>query len=185
MENNKYLPLKILHLLLIAAGIAMYAVWLIFFNEGAAVIKNIVFVLNIGALVSSFIYLSKGYKKNAQLNYKIFLWFLLASEIMEYTSIFNEGVQFSVFRAFVTALTLVAFVMLIGAKDYGKIKTNIVSITLVVLTLYTAIATAPTIESLGFFNPYMIDALGQLILASSAALMVCGKYLDKTERGTN
>lgn len=183
MENKKYLPLKIVHLLLVAAGIVLYAVWLIFFNEGAT-LANVSFLMNIAALVSCFIYLFKGYKKNAAIYYKIFMWLLLASEIIEYALIFSKGIDFSVFSSFVKVLTLVAFVLLAGAKDYGKVKSNIISIALVALTLYTVILLIPSLKHLGVFNPYMIDAFGQLILASSAALMVCGKYVDKTARGT-
>ena len=171
------------HLLLVAVGIVLYAVWLIFFDEGATVLDNLTFVMNIAALISCFIYLFKGYKKNAAIYYKVSMWFLLASEIIEFSSIFSKGLELSVFSSFVKVLTLVAFVLLVGAKDYGKVKSNIISLSLVALTLYTVISLIPALKYLGVFHPYMIDAFGQLILASSAALMVCGKYLDKAERG--
>ena len=80
-------------------------------------------------------------------------------------------------------------ILLGGAKDYGKVKSNIISITLVVLNIYTVIAAISAMN--GFAETSLpaeaviFDAIGQLILASSATLMVCGKYLDKADRGTD
>ena len=189
MENKKYLPLKIVHLLLIAAGITLYIITLISFTKGASVLNIISTVLNIFALAAGFFYMVAGYKKEAHLYYKIFMWLFMIAEIIECTSVFSWGIEISTFGIFRKVFALAVVILLGGAKDYGKVKSNIISITLVVLNLYTVIAAIFTMN--GFAETSLpaeaviFDALGQLILASSAALMVCGKYLDKTERGTN
>lgn len=187
MENNKHLPLRIIHFILIAAGIVLYVITLISFAEGASALNKASTVLNILALASGVVYLIMGYKKSASLFYKMFTWFFMISQIMECTSIFSMGIDISAFNVFITVFTLVAAIMLGGAKDYGKVKTNIVSIAIVVLRLYAAImifrdmnlfdGTGIAIEAL------ILDRIGQLIIAVVAAITVCGKYLDKTARG--
>ena len=185
MENKKFLPIKILHLILIVVGIVLYAAWLIFFDQGARLIDNLSFISSIIALAVSFIYLIQGYKKSAHMFYKAFLWFLGISEILRYTSVFSNGATFTPFRTFIWVMTLVAYIFIIGAKDYGKVKSNIVSITLVALNLYALIAFIPMMKYFEGFNPYLVDVIGQLIIALITAIMVCVKYIDKTERETN
>ena len=185
MENKKLLTKKILHLILAVAGIIIYAAWLIFFNQGTRLIDNLYFIASIIALAASLIYLMKDYKKSSHMFYKAFLWFLGISEILRYTSVFSQGATFTPFRAFIWVMTLVAYIFIIGAKDYGKVKSNIVSSTLVILNLYPLIVCITTMRDFEGFNPYLFDAIGQLIIALITAIMVCVKYIDKTERGTN
>ena len=185
MENKKLLTNKILHLILAVAGIIIYAAWLIFFNQGTRIIDNLYFIASIIALAASLIYLMKDYKKSSHMFYKAFLWFLGISEILRYTSAFSQGATFTPFRAFIWVMTLVAYIFIIGAKDYGKVKSNIVSITLVVLNLYSLIAFIPMMKHFEGLTPYLVDVIGQLIIASTTAIVVCAKYIDKTERGTN
>ena len=185
MENRKLFSIRILHLILAVVGIVLYAIWLIFFNQGVRLIDNVSFISSVIALAVSLIYLTKGYKKNAHMFYKAFLWFLGISEIIRYTSVFSQGATFTPFRTFIWIMTLVAYIFIIGAKDYGKVKSNIVSITLVVLNLYSLIAIIPMMKQFEGLNVYLVDGIGQLIIALTTVIMVCAKYIDKTERRTN
>ena len=184
MENKKYLPLKIGHLILIVAGIALYVVTLFCFNQGSTALMKTSTVLNIVALVAGFVYLSMGYKKNAAVYYKTFMWILVVAEIIENTAIFSMGTS-SVSNTLEVILALVLFVLLAGAKDYGKTKSNIIAIALVAINVYAVISLFSMLDQFGAMAMgVMFDQIGQLILASTTALMVCGKYIDKTARGT-
>lgn len=184
MENKKYLPLKIGHIILIVAGIVLYAATLLLFGQGTTALMKTSTVLNIVALAAGFVYLSMGYKKNASVYYKTFMWLLVLSEIIENTAIFSMGTS-SALNALECILALVLFVLLAGAKDYGKTKSNIIAITLVGINIYAVISLISMLDQFGAMGTaVMFDQIGQLVLASTTALMVCGKYIDKTERGT-
>ena len=185
MENKKIIPIRILHLILVVVGIALYAVWLIFFSRGARLTDILSFISSVIALAVSTVYLIKGYKKSAHMFYKAFLWFLGISEILRYTSLLSRGAVFTPFRSFIMVMTLVAYIFIIAAKDYGKVKSNIVSITLVVLNLYSLISFFFIANEFEGFNLYLVDVVGQLIIALTTEIMVCVKYIDKTERETN
>ena len=50
---------------------------------------------------------------------------------------------------------------------------------MVVLNLYSLISFIPVSKNFGGFNPYLVDVIGQLIIALITAIMVCVKYIDK------
>ena len=187
MENKKYLPLKIVHSIFIIVGIVLYAITLISFNQGASALNIVSTILNIAALLSAAIYLVLGYKKNAQLSYKIAIWLIVIAEIIECTSAFSMGVAMSSFAVFRKVIALVVVVLLAGAKDYGVVKTNILSLTLLALNIYLVISVITKMSGYAArgltAEAVLFDAIGRLVLASTIALMVCGKYLDKDSRG--
>lgn len=188
MENKKYLPLKIIHAIFIVVGIVLYAITLISFTQGASALDKASTALNIAALLAGSVYLMLGYKKNAQLSYKIAIWLIVIAEIIECACVFGKGVAISPFGAFRKVLALTLIVLLAGAKDYGVVKSNIISLALVALNIYLVISVATKMSGFAAMNlpaeAVLFDAIGRLVLASTVAFMVCGKYLDKAERGT-
>lgn len=177
MENKNSSLLKVCHLVLMLAGAALCVYGFTF--DSFTILDKVTLILKIAALLSSFFYLIKGYKKEADLYYKMFMWFLGIFEIVGYASFLSKGIVLSIFQGFVSILTFAAFILIIGAKDYGKVKSNIVSITLIVLTAYTAISVFFTSDILSLH----ITSICQFVLASIAALMVIAKYNDKDSRG--
>lgn len=178
MDNKKNSLLKICHLALIFVGVAL-CIYGCTFNDSTFFDKTAL-VLKILALLSSFVYLIKGYKKDADQCYKIFMWILGITEIIGYASLLNKGIQMPFFQGFIAILTFAAFILIIGAKDYGKIKSNIISIALVVLTGFTALSL--TVTS-GVGSLRTIISICQFIFALTAAIMVIAKYNDKDSRG--
>ena len=178
MENKQISLLKICHLVLILAGIALCVYGCIF--DGSTVFNKIALVAKIVALLSSLMYLIKGYKKEADKYYKIFMWALGISEIIGYASLLNKGVQMSFFQGFIAMLTFAAFVLIVAANDYGKVKSNIISIALVVLTAFTTLSLA---VSSGITSLRTIISICHFIFALTAAIMVKAKYNDKESRG--
>lgn len=180
MQNKNGSLLKICHLILIFAGVALCIYGCTFDNS--TVLDKTALILKIAALASSFVYLIKGYKKDADLYYKTFMWILGIAEIIGYTSLLNKGIQMPFFQGFIPVLTFVAFILIIGAKDYGKVKSNIVSVTLVVLCAYSALSKV-VVSMSAVLSLRTIIAICQFIFASTAALMVRAKYNDKDSRG--
>ncbi|MBQ0026355.1 MAG: hypothetical protein KBS79_03180 [Lachnospiraceae bacterium] len=191
MENKKYLPLKIIHLIFMVAGIVLFAISLISYSQSSA-LGIIGPVLNILALAAGIVYLAFGYKKDANLYYKIFMWALVISQIVEFTGQYSTGdigTGDAVFNNLAKFVAFALIILLAGAKDYGVVKSNILSIALVVINTYIIFdcffSAAPNFVAQGWpVLPLYFDAIGQFIIASTVAFMVCGKYLDKAARGT-
>ena len=188
MENKKYLPVKIFHLILMAASIVLYAITLISFSRERSALNNISTVVNIAAMLAGIVYLAFGYKKKAHLCYKLFMWLFAISAIFQYVAIYRDAVSGPVYVTFVKFITFALIILLAGAKDYGAVKSNIISLAIVALNIFTlvdsCIFAADVFVNAGLSVPPLIfTSIGQLVLASTAAFMVCAKYLDKAERG--
>ena len=178
MENRKSSLLKTCHVVFIFVGVALCTYGCIF--DSSTVFDKIALILKITALVSSFIYLIKGYKKEVDKCYKIFMWILGISEIIGNASILNKGIQIPFFQGFISVLMFAAFVLIIAANDYGKVKSNIISIVLVVLTAFKALSL--TVSS-GINSMLTIISICHFIFALITAIMVKVKYIDKEARG--
>lgn len=181
MENEKASLLKICHIILIAIGVALNLYLL--FATNSSILMLVILLFRIVAFVLSLVYLIKGYKKNAELFYKAYLWFLGLSTIISYTLFISLGIELSLFKSFITVMILVAFIYIIAAKDYGKVKSNIISITLAALNIINIIMIY-TASNNNILDPNVLLAIDQLILALTMALMVWVKYQDKDTRGT-
>ena len=180
MENKQISLLKICHIILIAVGVVIN-LYLLFTTNSSALMVTMLLFRTI-AFIASLFYLIKGYKKNGEWYYKAFLWFLGLSTIISYTLFISLGVELSLFKSFITVMILVAFIYIIAAKDYGKVKSNIISITLAVLNIINIIVIF-TASNNNLLDPNVLMAIDQLILALTMALMVWVKYLDKDARG--
>ena len=189
MENKKHLPLKIIHLIFMVAAIVLYAISLISYSQGLSALGIMAYVLNILALIMAIVYLAFGYKKKANLYYKIFLWVLVISQIVEFTCQYQGETGGSTFLNLMKFASFALIILLAGAKDYGVVKSNFISIALVVINIYFIFDcfffAVPNFEAAGWpVESLIFDAIGQFIIASTVAFMVCGKYLDKAARGT-
>ena len=113
---------------------------------------------------------------------KVFMWFVLAAQIVETSSIIS--VNITLLDAFKNTINLVLFTLLAGAKDYGKKNTYALVAAVIVFNIYAVIDVATVAASFGAgAKLVVIDRIGQLVLAVIAGLMVCGKYSDKASRG--
>ena len=181
MENEKASLLKIYHIILITIGVVLNLYLL--FATNSSILMVVMVLFRIVAFAASLVYLIKGYKKNAELFYKAYLWFLGLSTIISYTLFISLGIELSLFKSFITVMILVAFIYIIAAKDYGKVKSNIISITLAALNIINVIMIF-TASNNNILDPNVLLAIEQLILALTMTLMVWVKYQDKDNRGT-
>ena len=186
MENKKYLPLKIIHLIVIIAGIALYGFSLINYSSYINGSVTLRLIVDIVAFAFGLVYLIMSYKKNASIYYKAFMWLLVISQVVESASILSSYTP-SMIDIFKNNVNLVLFTLIAGARDYGKNNSYLLALCLVVFNVYAVFDVASMIslaDSNAMATLAMFDRIGQLLLAISASFMVCGKYLDKTSRGS-
>ena len=189
MDNKKYLPLKMIHLAIMIIGIVLY-VFSIFqikndvFSD--ATTKTIIYIQSIAALcalISGFLYMANGYKKNAVAYYKGYSWILLAAEGLAATRAISFAPSYIAKLAWILAIIL--FTILATGKDLGKTKSF--SIAGLLLVIECGLFIYSTVSVISFVSvetiAYIIDPIEHIILTITTAFMVCGKYLDKESRG--
>ena len=189
MENKKYFPIKIIHLILMVAAIGLSIAALVQYGSDSSQFASpfavVCTVLGIITLIAGFIYLAMGYKKNAAVYYKAFMVLLLITSVIQIARMMNI-MQYPIYYTFLYLIPLVMLTILSVAKDFGKAKTLI---TVLICILCRAIVLIISICSFkNALGTAFIGVLGNditnLLLAGTAAFMVTGKYLDKAERGT-
>ena len=187
MENKEYLPIKIVHLIFIVLGMGFYVYTLFglqndFSNTKDAVFVGIFTVATICALISGFLYLIHGYKKNAAAYFKGYVWILLINEI--FTIIWNNEITGSYYLKFIWTIGLILLTILTVGKDLGKAKSFTVAGLFFAGKLILLIYFLSKMQALGSAGiNVVLGAAGQIVLAVTTAFMVCGKYLDKDARG--
>ncbi len=188
MENKKYLPLKIVHLIFMVAAMALCVVSLVKHGSDTSVHANplavVCTVLGILCLIAGFIYLVLGYKKNAAVYYKIFMALQLTMFVILLARIMNIQ-QTPLYMAFLYLIPLVMLSILSVAKDLGKTKTMIVALICVFCRVINLVISICVLKAFGTAaTGILANDITNLLLAGTTAFMVCGKYLDKAERGT-
>lgn len=194
MENKKYLPIKIIHLILMVAAIILCFVSLMktdtiaeFFSDPGLHIAS--YIAAIFALISGIIYLAFGYKKNAAVYYKAFMVILVVVQaIICYRQMTGAISPDAVQASFIAICNIVSFIMLVilaTGKDLGKAKAYVVASILLVCRLSILILDLIVFRGMLRFVIAIISfAVSDVLLAGTAFFMVTGKYLDKDARGT-
>ena len=187
MENKKYLPLKIIHLVFMLFGLCSYLYSIAKINAISSDMRYIVISLcqsisAIFALISGILYLVKGYKKNAATYFKGYVWIaLIADMFATIVGITNIG---SYFLKAVWAVGLILLAILATSKDLGKTKSYAIAICIFICKAILLGVTLSGYSILGpAFIPVVFDAVAQIILTVTTSFMVCGKYIDKDSRG--
>ena len=135
------------------------------------------------ALVSGFIFIVNGYKKNAAAYYKGYVLILLIAEAITTCVAITYDASYLIKFARIAAVIL--FTILAVGKDLGKRKSIIISVALLVIEIAilanTIVLILPYLSATSI--PYLFDPIGHVILAITTIFMVCGKYIDKDSRG--
>ena len=187
MENKKYLPIKIAHLILLFASLVMSIIALVKNGSDNSIYATTIFpvlctIVNIAALVVGFIYLVKGYKKNANWYYKAFMRLCVLYEILLMTCLSRFVVPY--YNAFVYMVSTVMIVVLAVGKDLGKRETYLFfSIMLVCqfIPLVMSISVLPFFGSSAF--GMLSQEIANILNVGTIGFMIAGKYIDKSERG--
>lgn len=186
MENKKYLPLKIIHMLLILAVFALSALSMSQINANIDTLGPLAYIkvtLSLVALASAFGYLLFNSNKDASIYYKAYMYTMLLLLILHTAdNISNNDSSF--ISALLMVLQLVLFMALTVGKDLGKrvsfILAGLLIACAIVLTVITFTSKVPS--NLLLIN---ISTYGTLIILSiTTAVLVSEKYIDKQSRGT-
>ena len=187
MENKKYLPIKIAHLALLAASLVMSIIALVKNSAddsiyGASIFPVLCTLVNIAALVVGFIYLVKGYKKNANWYYKAFMRLNVLFGVLLLTYFSKLVVPY--YETFVYMISTVMIVVLAIGKDLGKRETYIFFVIMLVcqfVPLITSLRILPLFGSAAF--GMISQQIATILNVGTIGFMIAGKYIDKSERG--
>ena len=193
MENKKYLPIKIVHLILMVIAIIFCCISLTKPSQHVGssyytALRSVSYITEIIALISGIVYLAHGYKKNAAAYYKAFMIILVVSQALfiyrQLIGIAPQDALTSNLVAIFNIIPLIMLTILATGKDLGKTKSYIVVAIIFACRLGIVIL---DFAVKGVFNtPSTIFSfrVSDILLAATAFFMVTGKYIDKAERGT-
>ena len=188
MKDEKYLPIRIIHLLLMLATLVLCIIALIqsptdtsiYGKNPLTMVSN---VLNILALICGMVYIARSYKKNAAMYYKVFMTTLFVAELIQMANIFTLPISYSAFDIIINIIPVICIGILAAAKDLGKKKTIIVASVYVACRIIRLICNIAIIDSLGEDKLSVISlCIENLTVALTAGGATIGKYLDKAER---
>lgn len=189
MENKKILPIKIIHALLMIAALVMSIME--FAKLGsidsiytASVFPALCTITNILALIVGFIYLFKGYKKNANVYYKVFMGLCVLFSVLHMTAMSRFIMPYT--ETLVYMIAAIMLVILAVGKDLGKRNTYIVFAIMMIcrlIPLFTSLSSLQYFGEAGF--GMLSQVISNILIAGTVGFMVTGKYLDKDERGAN
>ncbi len=135
------------------------------------------------AILVAFIYVLGGYKKNDAAYYKIFMILVCITNLFVLITdlITTQSVAYaSPISGLLRTVVLVNLVILSFAKDLGKNTSIGLASGVFGISLINLIRLAILYSQ---FNMIIVDVVGTS-LAFLVLLLVIGKYMDKTERGT-
>lgn len=188
MGLKKYLPLKIIHLILVGVSIVLCCITISNIGNDSTYtdigLRTLTYLFEVFAAVAGICYLAYGYKKNAAVYYKTCMVLMaIASTLM---AIRQMTIGLPINYSIENIVALVMIIILATGKDLGKNKSYLVLFILIVCRAYMLIEIFRVFD-FASVNSFSITSYGlvDFFLATTAAFMVTGKYLDKSERGTN
>lgn len=187
MENKKYLPIKIAHLALLAASLVMSIIALVKNSAddsiyGASIFPVLCTLVNIAALVVGFIYLVKGYKKNANWYYKAFMRLNVLFGVLHITYLSKFVMPY--YETFVYVVSTIMLVVLAVGKDLGKKESYLFFVIMLacrIVSLVTGLTSLQYFGSAAF--PILNQVIAGILNVGTIGFMISGKYIDKSERG--
>ena len=176
--------LLVFSLILLAAALVLSVIRLLFKPiESVVVLTYIRLALGILAVLSGFVYVLGGYKKNDAVYYKLFMLLVCLEAV--FTLIVDLMVTpakgyTSPVSGILRTIICVDLVILTFAKDLGKQTSIGLAGAVLGVSLFNIIRLTVLYSSFGI----IADAAAGLALAPLVLLLVIGKYIDKAERGT-
>ena len=191
MEKKKYLPVRIIHAILLLASLGLCVYALIkspadTSKYGASWLSIVVTLLDLLMLTFGLAYLLMNYSKSAAIIYKVFFALLFTGAFVQ--TIFLATLPESE-PAYIIVLNIIPVAVvsaLAVAKDLGRTNTVILVTTFILCRLILMIVIFANLSDYGSGAVGAIsNCVSNLLIAITTGLMVFGKYLDKAQRGTN
>ena len=182
MKNKKYLPLRIVHYILMVSTFIV-AIYPIIENPSGPFLTKLSYLLLIAALVLGFIYAILDYRKQDAKYYRGFMWAYFVSSVIHLVNMVSSSTVLA-YIAFLNIIAIVFITMLTTCKDLGKqtsyiIASGLLLCRIIPLVRYFASGRFQAQNVLGVVSGSLIT----IMLAANAFLMVAGKYIDKDSRG--
>lgn len=172
--NNKFKPLMIVQMCLIAIAVVVDAINIIEgITKGSGIIEILSYLFSAFALFFGGLYLIFDFKKSVAVFYKLFvIMFALSVGLRTIISYGNVSLIFTITSVF----SLVDLLALVFVKDLGMEKTSYIYAAFLACEILTATAMLAT---------NWVLSLSTLLLAGTFGLMITFKYIDKASRDTD
>ena len=178
MKSQKYRPLKIIQMILIAIAVIATSISIIDqIMASGAILPILLDLSKVTALFCGAIYLIFGSKKQMANFYKAFIAFYIVTLLLRIVNSFIDGI--SPLQAICSIVSLICLLGLELVKDLGKDKSAILYATLFVSEMIMALPLFLTKQTQS-----IISGISNLLLLGTFGLMITFKYIDKEERGT-
>ena len=185
MENRKYLPLKITHLLLTAVIFILSILSLKQINSNPELrnpLTYIIVTLSLTALSSGFGYLAYNSKKEGYILYRVYMYVVILIQVLQTTMAITNNDQTFIY-GLLLAIQLVLYSILTVGKDLGKKLSYALSYTLIVCAIILAVFNFINNKDTGLLFNISSNAT-LIILAVTTTILVVEKYIDKYSRGS-
>ena len=185
MDDKKYLPFKIIHLILMFIVAVMTFIDLIKMTRqlGSTIDLNLLIdmafgIVNIMAMDVGILYLVSGYKKNSAMYYKLFFGLLSVALVIRIVLfLMNKA---NTLLLVCSIVSLILSLVLFLKKDLGRNYSLILFITLFLIEIvikFPFMTNDASIRRMG-------NELSMFMLFGTAGFMISAKYIDKELRGT-
>ena len=190
MEQKKHLPLKIVNSILLLASLVLCVIAMIKNPADTSALGTnplvpVCDVLKILTLAFGLVYMLMNYSKSAHIVYKCFFAALFFATFMQVVAMMLHPASFSIYNSVLNLIPIAAIAVLATAKDLGKKNTLLLTLVFVLCRLVLLIDYIINISHFGTAAIGMLSGgIANFLVALTAGIMVIGKYMDKTERGT-
>ena len=186
MDNKKYLPFKIAHLILMALTTIITIVGMVNMIKrfggdmnGLLSIRMLSSIVRILAMVVGIIYLVSGYKKSSARYYRLFFCLMMIALVFRLLVFITTG-KSTIMIIGALATIILAIVLMIG-KNLGRNVSYALLAVLIIIEILLLLPVGLSGISLGQLG----GELSMFMLYGTAGFMIVAKYLDKSLRGTN
>lgn len=148
---------------------------------GNTLLPKISIAIHFGAYIAGILYAVSGYKKDAAKYYKVFMLFLVVSEILSFVSKMDRS-EPPMFSMILSGICVFAALILFFVKDFGK--KNTIAICSMSLILHISNLLYTLINASAKFQA-ATGPISDSILLIVALVFIVAKYEDKASRGSN
>lgn len=182
MKNKLFI--KIIHLVLLTITLGLSIVSLSQIPVSASIIgtETIItmgYLADICALLCGFIYFAGAYKKDESKYYRIFMICLIISYSFSLSSVIGQSNQFPLY---IHLVALIAATILGVGQNLGVKLTFTISVVIIFIQLLVFIIDILSISNISV--ALLSKDITSILLSTSLAFMVFGKYSDKENRNT-
>ena len=186
MEDKRYLPFKIAHLVLMSLTIIVTLVGMIQMArkfgtgiDGVLVIRLISSVVRIAGMVIGIIYLVSGYKKSSAKYYKLFFCLMTIALFFRQMVFVTNKVNTAMMIG--GAVTIILSIVLTLGKDLGRNVSFAILALMIIIEVLLKFPISISDISIGQLG----GELSMFMLFGTAGFMIAAKYIDKSLRGSN